>query len=316
MDYTSFIPSCTIREHLASLPPLPPALQCIIIAKGRYRSLAEKLDALRAIRENTPVEAFSEGNYGAVGDKEKGDLLGYPPDPPFVEVLDNYIFNRQEMLEAFLRETPSAFYSIKVDDAFFDGMLFTTFEKALYALKNADQLEDSGDTYIDGLFSSTLNPIFIRRVEKDGFPWTGTITASLTAANEICDVWGNDLDSFLARTDDGKDLPEYYAEIPHPFKPGDIAICKFGFVVVADEVFKPGHDDDFFGRDETTMQLDVIRFEENDLYSCGGCLHREKVPILELEHISETELSEVPRALLKFAPLIAQAPDMARFTVA
>lgn len=315
MDYTSFIPSHTIREHLGSLPPLPPALQCIIIAKSRCRSLAEKLNALRAIRENTPVEAFAEGNYGNVGDKEQGALLGYPPDPPFVEVLDNYIFNRQMMLEEFLRETPSAFYSIKAGDSFLDGMLFTTFKDAIYALKHADQLEDCGDIYDGGLFSSSLTPIFIRRVEKDGFPWNGTITASLTFENKIRDVWRDNSDSFSERTICGtaKDLPEYYAEIPHPFKPGDIVsnICEF--FVVTGEAFKPGHDNDHFGRDDDTMRLEVLRFEKNVLHSCGCCFRHEELPILELERGKASELPEESRILSKVSPLIAQTPELASF---
>ena len=313
MDYTSFISSHTIREHLGSLPPLPPALQCIIIAKSRYRSLAEKLDALREIRENTPADAFAEGNYGNVGDKEEGDLLGYPPDPPFVKVLDNYLRNRQQTLEAFRRETPSAFYSIKAGDSFLDGMLFTTFQKALYALEHANQLQDFGDIYDGGLFSSSVTPILIRRVEKDDFPQTGTITATLTSANEICDVWGKDVDSFLDRTGEGEDLSDYYAEIPHPFKPGDIASYMCEFFVVTGEVFEPGHDNDSFGQDDDTMRLGALRFEKDVLHSCGGCFRHEELPILELERATAAELPEKSRILSRVAPLIAQTPELARF---
>ena len=53
-DYIEFIDSPAIRNHLRTLPPLPPAQQCILIAQSEIRSLEEKLAALRKIRAATP----------------------------------------------------------------------------------------------------------------------------------------------------------------------------------------------------------------------------------------------------------------------
>ena len=46
MDYIDFIDSPAIREHLRRLPPLPPAMLCILIAQSGCCSLEDKLDAL------------------------------------------------------------------------------------------------------------------------------------------------------------------------------------------------------------------------------------------------------------------------------
>ena len=60
-DYIKFIDSPAIREHLRTLPPLPPAQQSILIAQSEIRSLDEKLAALREMRATIPPEEFSRG---------------------------------------------------------------------------------------------------------------------------------------------------------------------------------------------------------------------------------------------------------------
>ena len=42
VDYIEFIDSESVREHLRSRPPLPPAMQCIIIVQSECRSLEDK----------------------------------------------------------------------------------------------------------------------------------------------------------------------------------------------------------------------------------------------------------------------------------
>ena len=63
MDYIDFIDSEAIRDHLRRRPPLPPAMQSILIAQSECRSLTDKLEALRGIRSATPPGDFANGEY-------------------------------------------------------------------------------------------------------------------------------------------------------------------------------------------------------------------------------------------------------------
>ena len=78
-DYIKFIDSPAIREHLRTLPPLPPAQQSILIAQSEIRSLDEKLAALREMRATIPPEEFSRGCWG------------FQSDDSFPVILDRYI---------------------------------------------------------------------------------------------------------------------------------------------------------------------------------------------------------------------------------
>ena len=66
MNYIDFIDSPAVRDHLRTLPPLPPAQRCILIAQSQIRPLADKLDALREIREATPPEDFASLTGGGL----------------------------------------------------------------------------------------------------------------------------------------------------------------------------------------------------------------------------------------------------------
>ena len=76
MDYIDFIDAPTVRDHLRTLPPLPPAQQCILIAQSDIRPLTDKLAALREIRDATPPEDFSRGCWK------------FQCDDPFPVILD------------------------------------------------------------------------------------------------------------------------------------------------------------------------------------------------------------------------------------
>ena len=76
MDYIDFIDAPAVRDHLRTLPPLPPAQRCILIAQSDIRPLTEKLAALMAIRDATPSEDFSRGCWT------------FQCDDPFPVILD------------------------------------------------------------------------------------------------------------------------------------------------------------------------------------------------------------------------------------
>ena len=79
MDYIDFIDAPTVRDHLRRLPPLPPAQQSILIAQSGVRPLADKLAALKAIRDSTPLEDFSCGCWT------------FQCKDPFPAILDRYL---------------------------------------------------------------------------------------------------------------------------------------------------------------------------------------------------------------------------------
>ncbi len=62
MDFIDFIDSRTLREYYRTTP-LPPAMMCILIAQSHRRTLADKLAALREIRDATSPEDFADGEY-------------------------------------------------------------------------------------------------------------------------------------------------------------------------------------------------------------------------------------------------------------
>ena len=89
MDYIDFMDSSTIRDHLRRRPPLPPAMQCVLIAQSECRSLEDKLAALRKIRAETPPEGFADGEYQLACN-----------DLGFADALDLHIQRKEERLAA------------------------------------------------------------------------------------------------------------------------------------------------------------------------------------------------------------------------
>ena len=193
VDYIDFIDAPAVRDHLRRLPPLPPAQQCILIAQSDIRPLADKLAALREIRDATPPEDFSRGCWK------------FQCDDPFPVILDRYLRTRAGRLVTFGRAEPGVIYGISSDYRCFEAP-FSTFEEVLASIGKLDD-----DDY---------PPSILRR--RIGAPNDEWLVAKLSRELEIAEIdidGGPDVRNMRVW---GGDLPNGYAQVPHPFKRGDI----------------------------------------------------------------------------------------------
>ena len=227
-DYIEFIDSPAIRNHLRTLPPLPPAQQCILIAQSERCSLDEKLAALREIRAATPKGEFSRGCWK------------FQSDDQFDVILDRYIQVREENLAAFQVVEPGVVYVVEPGDGYGYIGPFSTFGAALDSVKEIADDED---------------PPSICRRRIDDHPHAATLVADISRHREIVDVQakGGRPDAGSMR-DWGGDLPNGYAYVPHPFKRGDI-IRQGDSYYVLDESAEENDGRFSWGTDDSDMVL-------------------------------------------------------------
>ena len=226
-DYIEFIDSPAIRDHLRTLPPLPPAQQCILIAQSEIRSLDEKLAALREIRAATPQGEFSRGCWR------------FQSDDPFNVILDRYIQSREKNLSAFQVAEPGVVYVVEPGDGYGYIGPFSTFDAALGSVKEIADDED---------------PPLICRRRIDDHPHAATLVADLSRSREIVDVQAKGGPDAGLRRDWAGDLSNGYAYVPHPFKRGDIIRQGDSYYVLDESVEEP--DGRFsWGTDDCDMVL-------------------------------------------------------------
>ena len=226
-DYIEFIDSPAVRNHLRTLPPLPPAQQCILIAQSEIHSLDEKLSALREIRAATPQKEFSRGCWR------------FQSDDQFNVILDRYIQSREENLAAFRVPEPGVVYVVEPGDGYGYIGPFSTFGAALGSVKEITDDED---------------PPSICRRRIDDHPHAATLVADLSRSREIVDVQAKGGPDAGLRRDWGGDLPNGYAYVPHPFKRGDV-IRQGDSYYVLDESVEEADGRFSWGMDDTDMVL-------------------------------------------------------------
>ena len=222
-SYIDFIDAPAVRDHLRTLPPLPPAQQCILIAQSEIRPLDEKLAALREIRAATPAEAFSRGCWS------------FQCDDPFPVILDRYLRTREERLASFLKAEPGVVYVVETGDF---GIPFPTFDAALASVEPPEDDEWPPSIYRrrladpDGahLVARLSRDLAIREIDAEGGPNGGSMR-----------IWGGD-------------LPHGYAHVPHPFRRGDI-IRQRGDYYVLDKSVEETAGRNSRGVDESDMVL-------------------------------------------------------------
>ena len=249
MKYIDFIDSPTVRDHLRTLPPLPPAQQCILIAQSDIKPLEEKLAALRKIRDTTSPEDFARGCWT------------FQSDDPFPVILDRYIKTREERLAEIRKAEPGIVYVVKSSYRGSYGMPYSTFDAALASV---EELED--DEY----------PPSIRRLHIDD-PKGAYLVAELSRKLELVEIdvsGGCDAGSMR---DWGGELQNGYAHVPHPFKRGDI-VRQGECYYVLDESVEDSSGRFSWGTDEGDMQLYGMAWDracgtfghEHICYTCGG----------------------------------------------
>ena len=224
MDYIDFIDAPVVRDHLRTLPPLPPAQRCILIAQSGIRPLTDKLAALREIRDATPPEDFSRGCWK------------FQCDDPFPVILDRYLRTRAERLVTFRKVGPGVVYVVESGYRN-DSALFSTFDAALASVK---ELEDDE------------SPPVIRRRRIDDTDGA-TLVAELSRKLEIAEIdvrGGPDAGNIRIW---GGDLPNGYAHVPNPFRRGDIVRQGDAYYVIHSTETADGRFS--WGVDESDMEL-------------------------------------------------------------
>ena len=281
-DYIDFIDSPTIREHLRTLPPLPPAQQCILIAQSDIRSLNEKLAALREIRAETPPEEFSRGCWQ------------FQCDDPFPVILDRYIQTRENNLAALRVAEHGVVYVVEPGDGYGYIGPFSTFEAALGSVK-----EIADDEY----------PPTICRRRIDDHPHPATIVAELSRKREIIDVKTEGGPDAVLRNDWGGDLPNGYAHVPHPFKRGDI-IRQGDSYYVLDESVEESRGRFSWGTDEIDMLLYGMSWDKS-----SGSFGREYIDFTRhgTELVAPADLPERQRMLAAVSVVMRDGHLLVKF---
>lgn len=233
MDYIDFIDAPAVRDHLRRLPPLPPAQQCILIAQSDIRSLKDKLAALNAIRATTLPEDFSRGCWT------------FQCDDPFPVILDRYIRTREEHLSR-MRNAEPGFINVVEDADGWCGAPFSTFDAALASSHKL--------SWNDG------PPSILRRPIDD--PHGEILDATISRDREIAEIDAKRYHDIEWARNLGGELRNGYAQVPHPFKRGDI-VRQFGdaYCVLSDNT------DDADGRvpqgaDWSSMRLQGVTWDK------------------------------------------------------
>ena len=236
MDYIDFIDAPAVRDHLRTLPPLPPAQQCILIAQSGIKPLTEKLAALREIRAATPPEDFARGCWA------------FQSDDPFPVILDRYIRTREERLVAIRKAAPGAIYFAEDVDGSWVGDMFSTFEGALASVNPPVRADDAP-------------PWIVRRPIDE--PSGEILEAELTRGLEIAEITAKRYHDAECGRDWGGELQNGYAHVPHPFQCGDI-VRQFGdtYCVLAEDA------EDAVGRvpqgaDWSSMRLQGVTWDKH-----------------------------------------------------
>ena len=233
MYYVDFIDSPTLRDHLRTLPPLPPAQRCIIIAQSDIRSLEDKLAALREIRSSTPIEEFAHGRWK------------FWSDEPFPVILERYIETREQRLTTIRKPKPGIIYFVE-DCNGWCGAPFSTFDAALASVKRISGDDDP--------------PSIIRRPIDD--PSGEILDASLSREREIVEIRSKRYHCVDTRRDRESDLPSGYAHVPHPFKYGDIVRQWESYYCVIAQNPKEDDGDLFKFSHEFNMELCTMTWDQ------------------------------------------------------
>ena len=280
MDYIDFIDSSAIRDHLRTLPPLPPAQQCILIAQSAIRPLTEKLAALREIRAATPPEEFTRGCWK------------YQSEDSFPVILERYLQVREARLALLEKAAPGVVYVVETNYRGGYGTPYSTFAAALASV---EPLED--DEW----------PPRIRRRridDADGAMLVVELSRKLEVV-EIDEEGGLDAGS----RDWSGDLPSGYAYVPHPFKRGDIIRQRDSYYVLDESVEE--NDGRFsWGMDDSDMVLYGMSWNKSD-----GSFGHEHIYYTrgETELVAPADLPEQQRMLAAVSEVMRDGHALIEF---
>ena len=257
-----FIDSNTLRRHLSD-QKLEPAIECILIANCRSRSLEEKLEALQERYDAYSDEDFKRGIYNFRG----GD---------FRNALREYTEYKRSVLTEIHNADRNCVYAISAEYAYVDGQLRSTLDAAVREAK--DTLDDDESCLITK-----------RRIDEG---IGNSIQIRLNENKEIYDV------SVMWYDDTDWDIADSYADLPHLYKPGDIVRYCDSYSVVAEVTRFEKLPPYMVHSDYTDMCLFCLGYGKDSLHSCGGSFGHEHIPILGAEICNEEDVPDYYRPLI------------------
>lgn len=287
LSYLDFIDSLSLREDLRLWKTLPPAMQCILIAQSRHRTLADKLTALRKIRAATPPEDFADGEYQLAC-----------RDLDFASALDRHIRRKEELLAAFLASAPDAVYVPHDQRDGYDPATFATFDECLASLR-AIEADDLDREYL-----------YIARC-RTGKPGD-TLTGFLGPGKALVDVETED----DGHADSGYEewrwnFAKAYVRVPPLFRPGDIV--RWGeerFSVVVHPELPPVPERWRSGLDYCDQHFFSLGFRPDETHPCGGTFYidepRPAGTSCTVERVAPEELPEKYGVLLAVADIVGE----------
>lgn len=262
-----FIESNTLRQHLKG-QTLAPAIECIIIAQSRCRSLEDKLEALE--------ERY---NIYSSEDFKKGVFNSFAAD--FKTALYDYINYKHRLLNIFQSNDSETVFRISSEEFAIDGTICKSYEQAVSIVKQ--KLEDE---------CRTITKHFILEPNKE------RISVDLNQHQDIMDVYSS------VYEDIEYNVQNAYAQLPHKFKKGDIIRFGDSYAVLADVTIyetKPAY---MYHSDDSDMCLYCMRYYDDVMHSCGGSFGHDHFPILQTEICSEEELPEKHKPLIALSKVL------------
>ena len=273
-SYIDFIDSRSLREDLRLWKPLPPAMQCILIAQSECRSLTDKLEALRGIRSATPPGDFADGEYQLACN-----------DLGFAAALDRHIRLKEKRLAAFLAPAPDAVYVPHDPRDGYDPASFATFAECLESLPaiEPDDL-DRGHIYIARC--------------RTGKP-DDTLTGFLGPDKVLVDVETEDDGCTDSSYDEWRwNFAKAYVRVPPLFRSGDV--IRYGdeeFAVVVHPERPPVPERWRRGFDYTYQFFSTLAFSPDKTHPCGGVFFIHDVFPLGVPTVERVAPEELPEEL-------------------
>ncbi|MBQ8960028.1 MAG: hypothetical protein IJ071_02285 [Ruminococcus sp.] len=253
-EFLEFIDSKTLREQLKGTD-LPPAVECIIIAQCRGRSLEDKLTAIEDRTSRYTAEEFKKGPYNFGG----GDLR---------EAAVRYIADKRALLAEAREHKENEVYVFEEAEMISSTTICRTLDDAIEAAEVLCFEDES-----------------CRIVKQKTFDMDDCgLRIVLDPRKEVTDVYRRD------NLDTDHDLAWAYAEIPHTFSAGDIVRCGEKYAVVADVRHFDTLPPYMAYSDFSDMCLYCLRAYEDKVHSCKVAFCHDHFQVLRTEACSEDEL--------------------------
>lgn len=276
-----FIDSKTLRQHLSG-QTLAPAVECILIAQSRCRSLNDKLAALQERYDKYSTEDFKKGVYNSWADD-------------FKKALKEYILIKSARSAEAKKNNDNEVYLIGICDSEIDNTIYRTYKSALEVTKTKLASDDTGYIKKCSIDSDTDNSILMRFNDD----------------HEVYDVEQRPIDEALF--DKEYCIEGAYAELPHRFNVGDIVRHDEIYSVVADVKHYDSLPNYMKHSDYTDMCLYCLGYYKDQLHSCNGAFGHSHFPILQTELCPEEELPESKKELIILSRLLKGEIRLADF---